>query len=177
MWAERELKDVSKSKPFCYKTAFANCPSVHNIKIKELKAPHIQKAIDKCEKHSLSTLNNIKILFNQICKFALENDFITKDYSQFVSISNTQDKKIKTAFSEEGIQILWKNTESFYVKLTLILIYTGFRINELLQIKIEFVEFSFKFVCKVCYVSIRSVSIKSFQNGKTGVKVFTLRSF
>ena len=140
MWAERELKNVSKSKLACYKTAFANCPSVHNVKIKELKAPHMQKVIDKCKKRSLSTLNNIKILFNQVCKFALENDFISKDYSQFVSISNTQDKKIKNAFSEEEIQTLWNNIRDFYVKFTLVLIYTGFRINELLQIKIENVD-------------------------------------
>ncbi len=140
MWAERALKDVSKSKFRCYKTAFANCPSVHNIKIKELKAPHMQKAVDGCKKRSQSTLNNIKILFNQVCKFALENDFISKDYSQFVSISNTNDKKAKNEFTEEEIAVLWENTDNFYVKLALVLIYTGFRINELLQIKTENVD-------------------------------------
>lgn len=140
MWSERALKDVSKSKLTCYKTAFANCLSIHNIKIKELKTPHMQKAIDKCEKRSLSTLNNIKILFNQVCKFALENDFISKDYSQFVTISNTNEKKSKKEFSEEEIAILWENTDDFYIKLTLVLIYTGFRISELLQIKIENVD-------------------------------------
>lgn len=137
MWAEKALKDVSKSKFNCYKNAFDNCSSVHNIKIKELKAVHMQKAIDECKKRSLSTLNNIKILFNQVCKFALENDFISKDYSQFVSISNTNNKKVRTNFSEEEIKLLWENTDDFYIKLTLVLIYTGFRISELLQIKIN----------------------------------------
>lgn len=140
LWAEKALKDVSKSKYNCYTSAFANCTSVHNIKIKELKAAHMQKAVDECKKRSLSTLNNIKILFNQVCKFALENDFISKDYSQFVNITDTQDKKIKTEFSEEEIAVLWQNTDDFYIKFTLVLIYTGFRINELLQIKIENVD-------------------------------------
>ena len=137
MWSEKALKDVSKSKLACYKTAFANCPSVHNIKIKELKTPHMQKAIDNCKKRSQSTLNNIKILFNQVCRFALENDFISKDYSQFVTISNTDNKKIKKEFSEDEIAILWKNSDNFYVRFALILIYTGFRISELLQVKTE----------------------------------------
>lgn len=146
MWAERSLKNVSKSKLTCYTTAFANCSSVHKIKIKELKAPHMQKAVDKCKKRSLSTLNNIKILFNQVCKFALENDFISKDYSQFVSISNTNDKKVKNEFTEEEIAVLWENTDNFYVKLALVLIYTGFRINELLQIKNENVDIENDFI-------------------------------
>lgn len=140
MWAKRELKDVSKSKLACYRTAFANCPSVHNIKIKELKASHMQKVIDGCKKRSQSTLNNIKILFNQVCKFALENDFINKDYSQFVSVSNTNTKKIKNEFSENEIAVLWENTDNFYIRFALILIYTGFRISELLQIKTENVD-------------------------------------
>ena len=97
----------------------------------------MQKAVDGCKKRSQSTLNNIKILFNQVCKFALENDFISKDYSQFVTISNTNDKKAKNEFTEEEIAVLWENTDNFYVKLALVLIYTGFRINELLQIKTD----------------------------------------
>lgn len=135
MWSEKALKDVSRSKLICYKTAFANCPTIHNIKIKELKTPHMQKAIDSCKKRSQSTLNNVKILFNQVCRFALENDFISKDYSKFVTISNTGGKKAKREFSEEEIAVLWKNTDNFYVRFALILIYTGFRISELLQVK------------------------------------------
>jgi len=137
MWSERALKDVSASKLNCYKTAFANCAGIHKIKIKELRAAQMQKVIDECKKRSASTLNNIKILFNQVCKFALENDFISKDYSHFVNISNTQDKKIKTEFSEDEIAVLWANKDNFYIRFALVLIYTGFRINELLQIKNE----------------------------------------
>lgn len=137
MWTQKNLKNVSNSKCVCYRTAFANCPCVHDIKIKELRTVHMQKAVDTCSKRSLSTLNNIKILFNQICKFALENDYISKDYSQFVCISNTQDKKIKSEFTENEINVLGNNTHDFYVKFALILIYTGFRISELLQLKTE----------------------------------------
>ena len=35
---------------------------------------------------------------------------------------------------------MWQNTDDFYIKFALVLIYTGFRINELLQIKIENVD-------------------------------------
>ena len=78
----------------------------------------MQKAVDGCKKRSQSTLNNIKILFNQVCKFALENDFISKDYSQFVTISNTNDKKAKNEFTEEEIAVLWENTDNFKLKMT-----------------------------------------------------------
>lgn len=140
MWTKKALNDVSKSKYACYTSAFANCISIHNIKIKELKAPQMQKVIDTCKRRSKSTLNNIKILFNQIYKFSLENDFINKDYSQFVSISNMTDKKDKTDFSEEEIKILWENTDKYYVRFALILIYTGFRITELLELEIKNID-------------------------------------
>ncbi len=100
----------------------------------------MQKAIDSCKKRSLSTLNNIKILFNQVCHFAMENDFISKDYSQFVSVTNTNEKKIKREFTEDEIKILWNNSDDYYIRFALILIYTGFRINELLQLKIENID-------------------------------------
>ena len=70
----------------------------------------------------------------------MENDFISKDYSQFVSVTNTNEKKIKREFTEDEIKILWNNSDDYYIRFALILIYTGFRINELLQLKIENID-------------------------------------
>lgn len=137
MWAEKELKGATQSKIASYATAFKNCECVHNIKITELKVGAMQKAVDNCGKRSASTLSNIKKLFSQVSKFSLENDFITKDYSSFVKFNDVDDKKSKKEFTEDEIQILWNNKDNFYCRLILVLIYTGFRINELLQLKIE----------------------------------------
>lgn len=137
MWAKRDLKNASKSKISCYTYAFANCTDIHDMKLKSIRTCHLQQAVDNCKNRSLSSLNNIRILFKQVYRYALENDFISKDYSAFVTISDTAPKAEKKAFTEEEIAVLWEHTDNYYVRFALILIYTGLRITELLELKTE----------------------------------------
>ncbi len=71
-----------------------------------------------------------------VFRYAVQNDFIDKDYSKFVIIDNTTQKKDKSIFTDTEITALWQHTDNFYVKLALILIYTGFRITELLTLPV-----------------------------------------
>lgn len=132
---KKEFENASVQKVNSYKAAFKNCINIHNVKISELKSLDLQEVIDNSAVRSQSSLCNIIIVMRMVFKFALQNDYIQKDYSQFVSISNTTAKKEKNIFTDEEIQILWDNANDFFCQLTLILIYTGFRINELLNLE------------------------------------------
>lgn len=146
LWKKRDLRNALDGKINCYENAFKNAAAIHDMKIREIKTYEMQSIVDNCISRSKSTLNNIKLLFIQIFKYAMENDIVSKDYSKYVKIKDTNDKKTKTEFSQEEIDILWNNTDRYYVRLILILIYTGFRISELLEMKTENVHIDKKYM-------------------------------
>ncbi len=131
------FREASHQKIAAYKAAYKKCSSIYNVKISQIKTAELQAIIDNCDTRSLSALNNIKVVLHTVFKYALQNDFIIKDYSEFVKIDNTAEKKKKTIFTDCEINLLWENKDNFYCKVALILIYSGFRINELLTLKTE----------------------------------------
>ncbi|MCQ2754719.1 MAG: tyrosine-type recombinase/integrase [bacterium] len=143
---EKEFENCSKQKLYAWQSAFKNCSAIHDMKISQLKTLELQQVVDNATVRSRASLNNIIVVMHAVFKFALQNDYIQKDYSQFVVIGKTDDKKEKTPFSEEEIQNLWDKPDRDWVdNITLILIYTGFRINELLTLKSENVHIKEKY--------------------------------
>lgn len=131
------FRQASPQKLASYAAAYKNCSKLHNIKISQIHTAELQSVIDRCTSRSKSSLNNIKIIFHTVFKYAMQNDFIDKDYSEYVIIDNVTEKKDKNIFTDEEIAILWQHSDNFYCKLALILIYTGFRITELLTLPCE----------------------------------------
>ena len=62
----------------------------------------------------------------------------SKEIIQF--IANAEKTTPVELYTDEEIKILWQNSDDYTVKLILIYLYTGFRLNELLNIKIENVD-------------------------------------
>lgn len=84
------------------------------------------------------TRASIKTLFNVLFEFAMKNDIVDKNYAQYVDIGQREGKIKRKIFSQEEIDKLFKYSNSFdYVDTVLIMIYTGLRVGELLDIKIE----------------------------------------
>ena len=102
-WRNDKYDKISRSAINGYNAAYEVSKSLHDMKFMDIKKMHMQEVINTCEK-GYGTLRKIKTLYNQLFKYAMENDIVSKDYSSFVDI-------------------------------ILIMIYTGFRIGELLKIK------------------------------------------
>lgn len=134
-FAEYQKKNTSKQTIASYKAAFKNCSSIAQIPISEIRKIHLQNCLDMQEKRSKPNLSNIIKVYRLIFNYALENDLIAKDYSQFIEIRNTTSTKERNIFTEKEIEELWKLSDDNKVKITLILLYTGFRVNELLTLK------------------------------------------
>ena len=78
----------------------------------------------------------IKILFNQLYAYAMKNDIVTKDYSKYIDIGKNTEESTRKPFTNEEIKRLWDLVnENEWIDTILIMIYTGFRIGELLEIK------------------------------------------
>lgn len=134
-WSERKFEKISRSNINGYKASFKIAEPLHDMKFVEIKSDHLQDIVDSCEKGH-GTLRKIKVLFNQLFKYAMEHDIVSKDYSQFVDIGKNESETTRKPFTAAEIQILWDNVGRMdFIDTILIMIYTGLRPGELLLIE------------------------------------------
>lgn len=141
MWSEEKFDSFSESTVKSYKTAFNTCKALYGYNFKDIRRPQLQRVIDESGK-SYQSLAHIKAMLSHLYNYAIENDICDKNYAQFIDLTKYSkqakvDKKIiHTVFTPEEIDTLWKNAETSNVASTvLIMIYTGVRISELLNLK------------------------------------------
>ncbi len=134
-WKDGKFEGVSQSAVNGYNAAYETCKTLHDMKFVDIRTKHMQDIIRNCGKGH-STLRKIKVLFNQLFKFAMENDIVNKDYSDFVEIGKNTEDSTRKAFSDKEIQRLFEVVDNIkFVDTILIMIYTGLRIGELLILK------------------------------------------
>lgn len=133
-WKESREDELTKDNSYAYDGAFKNSAMLHDYKFMEIRSEHLKKCMKACEK-SHATKSKMKQLWNQMYNYALENDMKVTNYSQFVKVKSEAPKN-KNIFTPEERDILWnENTE--LSDIAIILLYTGMRIGELLEIEIE----------------------------------------
>ncbi len=147
MYYQDKFKTVLRAEQECIKVkrpslmnsvraAYKNASSLHDIPFSTLRRKDFQEVVDSCPlKYSSKEL--IVMLFNQMSKFALQNDYIDKDYAQFVKIDEKNDDEQGQPFSVEAIRLLWQDSEDPVSQMILILIYSGFRISAFETMTIE----------------------------------------
>ena len=137
-WSEEKFESISRSNANGYKASYATCSAIYKLKFTDIRKAHLQGVIDSSGKN-YPTLRKLKVLFNQLYRYALENDICQKDYSEFVDIvkhkgKNTEEKR--KPFTGDEIKILWDSVErNDYIQIFLMLIYSGVRISEILDLK------------------------------------------
>lgn len=138
--SKKQLSDRSRMD---YTSAYKNVPSLHEMNFCDIRKHHMQKALDECTL-GYSSLSNIKKLYSQMYKYAMENDIIEKNYAQFVMISQENDIEKGEPFTQEDIDKLWKNKKDPAARIVLMMIYSGFRISAYETIEVNLKEQYFK---------------------------------
>lgn len=129
-------KEISKTTLNSYKMSYNILEPIHLRKFNELRLSDYQKIINDSNKE-YHTLRKVKSLVSIIYDFSLKNEMYNgNNFSEFLDIgkSTTEEKVI---FSDDEIKTLWKNKDKDINKIILILIYSGLRISELLDLKKE----------------------------------------
>lgn len=140
-WSKTRYQNISKSAINGYKAAFAKCDSIKNMAISDIKTYHYQNIMNES---TLSVASDLKLksLFVLVSDFAMQNDIINKNYAKYVEVNYKKAKKtIHKPFTEKEIAKLFEYDHLPYVDTILIMIYTGFRIGELLSIRTKDVLF------------------------------------
>ena len=148
-----KAEKIEKMKPGArasYEGAYKKCGSLYNMRMHEIVTTHMQNVVNEYADKSKSTQNNLLKLFHAIYKIADKNNFVEKDYSKFVEITSEKESKEKKPFTREEVQVVWDNLEWVHkserksavsgvalMDSVVIMLYTGMRISELLELKAE----------------------------------------
>lgn len=138
-WSERKFKEVSESNVKGYKAAYKLCTSLYDMRMIDIKLSHLQDVVDNSGKNT-PTLRKLKVLLGQMFEYAVINEIITKDKNivEYVDIkaAGNPNKIDRTPFSDDEIQKVWDNVDcNEYMSVILMLIYSGVRVSELLELK------------------------------------------
>lgn len=133
---EDSKKSFSKSSKIAARSGFNNLSALHNIPIADITVDMMQAVIDGSKLQHASLEHMLRACRNTF-EYACSRDIIEKNYAAFLKINVADDDEKGCPFTEEEIAILWNNTKNIDARITLILIYTGFRISELETLTIE----------------------------------------
>ncbi len=127
---------IGKSTWRNYEIAFNHLADLHHKKFNALRTDEVQECINKWTCKSNSTVSNIRTVLNNMYKYALMNNYIEKDLSQFFVYSWVEpSEQIHSRYTDDEIAVLWANLYVVNnVDLILITIYSGLRPTELLEI-------------------------------------------
>lgn len=137
-WSESKFPTISDSNVKGYAASYKLCAALYNKVFKDIRLIDLQYVVDNCGKN-YPTLRKLKVLFSQMYEYAMKNDICGKDYSEYVDIVKFKDrnpnKMDRNKFSREEVERLWRQKDDKYYQIVLMLIYTGVRISELLDLK------------------------------------------
>lgn len=117
------------------------CKPIYDIPINKIKTMHLQDIINNMSDKSVSTKKKTKQVFNQVFKYAYDNDLVNKNYAMSVTIPDTVKKeKLHKAFTTEQLKDMFSSND-YHKEITLFLCMTGYRIDEALQLENENINF------------------------------------
>ena len=138
MWVEKKLPRLGPSLRNNLAAAFKHCARIHNMKYRDIRSYHMQDCVDQCGR-GYSTQGSIKNLFGHLDRYAMELDVIQKAYSSLITTDAVPETS-KRPFTDAEIEALWRIQDRPWVDTVLILLYSGWRITELLILKTEDVD-------------------------------------
>lgn len=149
LWKPAHYKTVDTDTQQTYNNAWLRLSELKDKKMRDIKTHHLQKLIDdavtkKGTPLSLSGKKKISILAKLLFDYAMQNDITDKNYAEFVKLEASA-KKEKNVFTPEDIQKFISDS-SLTSQIMLVLIYTGFRINELFDLTPDAVNLELNYI-------------------------------
>lgn len=136
MWLPSHAKSVSANTLNNYGSAFSHLVTVHNIAVQDITYIQLQSIID----HMLSTglsyssCKKVRTLISQLFDYAIINGWCTTNYAKFLNLGHNKPVRPHKPFSTQAINRLWR-LEAPLHDIPLVLLYTGMRASELINLK------------------------------------------
>ena len=132
-----DKSDFSDGTKQQYTSGFKCLSPLHNKEISKITLEEIEDILDM---EIPSAQKRIKKALSNCYKYAMKYDYVSKNLADFINVK-TEKAKEKTPFTAEEVNELWKYLGTTrFDDVPLILLYTGLRISELLELKNENVD-------------------------------------
>jgi len=134
-WSKGAFQHITRATADNYRAAWKHLSRYSRVKVKDMRTGHFQQVIDDRHKAGMSrsTLEKIRTTSVMLLSYAMKNDMVNKNYATFVRLPRKE--KAKTdRFTDLEIKKLLDHDANEWVSTILILIYTGMRISELLNL-------------------------------------------
>lgn len=136
MWLPSHAKSVSSNTLNNYGSAFTHLVSIHDVAMSNITYLQLQAIID----HMLSTglsyssCKKVRTLISQLFDYAIINGWCTTNYAKFLDLGHNKPVRPHKPFTTQAINRLWR-LGSPLQDIPLILLYTGRRASELINLK------------------------------------------
>ncbi len=139
-WSEEHYPTVSRSNVNGYNAAYRLCTPLYKMKMLDIKLDHLQKVVDESGKNS-PTLKKLKIMLGLMWDYCVKHEILSsekRDMVRYINISKAGNPNAynRRPFSKKEIKMVWDAKNSnIYMTVVLMLIYTGVRIGEMLELE------------------------------------------
>ena len=130
-WSKIHFKNLSENTKLYYDLAYRKSVKIHNKPINCLKLIDYQK---HCDKLSNSNQRAFRKLLVQMLDYAIANDFLDKNYGKYLKLDKYKKKYTKNIFTSKEVSKL-NADKNIYDEIAIVLLYTGLRISELVNMK------------------------------------------
>ena len=141
-WREIKEKEITDGSMKAYDKAYTRFSLLHDKRFDKITTKDLERVFALTVASDRSKVN-MKNLINQMYEYAVNRDIVVKNMADRFSVKVPKTEIERRPFTDEEIQYLWDCPEQ-PAKITLILIYTGLRINEILRMEIDTEEWVFR---------------------------------
>lgn len=142
-YVKNQKRQYSESSIYLCKASFKHCKPLHKKQFVEIRATELQDFVDSLNLRHAS-LEGVVQLIKSMWKFAITYEICDKNVAQYLKINIADDDEKGVPFSANELKLLWKNKDDEDVQMILLLIYTGFRITEFINARLNEEEMYFQ---------------------------------
>lgn len=145
-WSDRRFSKLSPNRVAQFNSIYRAVSEFHDKTFADIKLKQLQAYFDRRTDIASSSLQHYKIMFSQLYKFAVKHEIVKKNLAEHIEFEKTAKVQTRKSFSKSELDALWAAKDSADVRVVLVLIYTGMRITELLEMKKENVFLSERYM-------------------------------
>ncbi len=135
----QEKRNLSKSVFATHKMTYSRLGRLGDTPIKNIKTATLQKWFDGIDLKPASK-GKVKNTMTMVFDYAMQNDIVNKNYAKYLKMDEKPEKTGKV-YTDEEIKLLWEHKDQENARILLILMYTGLRVGELINIKRDDIDF------------------------------------
>lgn len=135
-WLPIHSQSISDSAVKSYHIAFKHISNIADMPITDIHFQHLQNVIDSMHVKGLSysSCKKVRTVLNQLFNYAIIKDYPITNYALHLNLGPNVPTNKRRVFTRQQINKLWA-IDTSYSRMILILLYTGLRIGELLNLR------------------------------------------